>query len=142
MSKVRKAKRVKKEYPKIGRKKVKSNFEYQIYNTINGALPNFATVEYEPEKISYSISATYCPDFVVTFKTRPTMYIETKGYFDYDDRRKMLAIKEQRPDLDVRLLFMKDSTLGRGSKTRYSDWCLKNGYQCAFGTVPEDWLEE
>lgn len=132
--------RVKKTYPKIGRKTCRSNFEYQVYKVLTGHIPKYSKLEYEPEKIEYSITATYCPDFVITFKNREPLYLETKGYFDYEDRRKMLAVKAQYPHLDIRMIFMKDSVLGKGSKTRYSDWCLKNDFKFAIKEVPADWL--
>ena len=45
--------------------------------------------EYESEKLSYVIEAKYIPDFKVG-----DVYLEAKGYFPSDQRRKMKAVKK------------------------------------------------
>ena len=59
------------------------------------------TYEYESTKIAYQISHNYCPDFVL----KNGVLVETKGHFSQEDRRKMVAVKTQHPDLDIRLCF-------------------------------------
>lgn len=68
------------------------------------------------------------------------MFLEVKGYLSPDDRSKMLLVKEQYPDLDIRFVFDKDNKLNSKSKTRYSTWCEKKGFPYTFKTIPEDWL--
>lgn len=95
--------------------------------------------DYEPKakKLKYSKPAsTYIPDFVL----RSGLIIEVKGRFKSADRTKHLLIKEQHPDVDIRFVFDKDNTLSRVSKTRYSDWCDKHGFQYAFNEVPDEWI--
>ena len=43
---------------------------------------------------------TYTPDF---YFPSTNVYVEAKGKFDKNDRVKMLLVKEQNPDLDIRL---------------------------------------
>jgi hypothetical protein len=71
--------------------------------------------------------------------------VEAKGKLDRLVREKMALVFEQNPDLDIRLLFMRDNKLSKTSKTRYSDWCEKRGIKYAVseqGHIPEEWLVE
>ncbi len=81
----------------------------------------------------------YTPDF---FLDTGTIIIETKGRFTAADRRKMVAVKQNHPDLDIRMLFMRNNKLTKRSNTTYTDWCDKHGYISAVGMPPEAWLEE
>ena len=83
----------------------------------------------------------YTPDFFIHTGNR-TIIIETKGRFTAADRRKMVAIRKEHPDLDIRMLFMRDNRLTRRSATHYSDWCHKNDYTCAVGMPPDAWIKE
>jgi len=103
--------------------------------------------EYETEQISYVKPETkhkYTPDFVLTKKDGSKMYIETKGRFVTEDRKKLQLIKKQYPDLDIRLLFQNaNAKLRKGSPTTYAMWAEKNGFKYSSGTVvPEEWLKE
>ena len=87
-------------------------------------------------------SREYTPDF---YLPGWNIYLETKGKWTADDRKKHKAMKEQYPELDIRLLFMSDNKISRNSKTRYSDWCEKNGIKYMVigrgAKVPsEEWL--
>jgi len=140
--------RKKKVYPKIGRKVVRSDFEYTVYKKLKDLLPKGAVLEYEPEKLTYTITAEYTPDFVVTFKDGSKMYIEAKGngrQFDHVVKKKMVAVKEQHPDKDIRIVFYRDGKVGQtrknGSFMKQSDWAVKNGYTFSISDIPEEWLE-
>ena len=137
-----KNKRIKKVYPKIGRKSVKSDFEYQCYKGISNLLPSGATVEYEVDKIPYVIERVYNPDFTITKKCGTVIYIESKGYFDAEDRQKHLAVRKLNPDLDIRFVFYNDGKIHKMSTTRYSDWCTKNSFKFAIRQIPQDLFEE
>lgn len=128
--------------PKIGKRKVKSEYEFTIYKELLNAVPRGATVEYETETLEYIETKDYRPDFIITKRDGSKIYVETKGFFPYPDRAKMVAVKTSHPTLDIRILFYRDnpSQLGRGSKSRPSDWALKNGFQFAIGEVPKDWF--
>ena len=99
-------------------------------------------VEYESEKVSYTIPAsehTYNPDFKLPNGIR----VETKGRFVLADRKKHLLVKEQHPELDIRFVFTNSKNkINKKSKTTYADWCEKNGYKYADKTIPEEWFNE
>lgn len=113
-----------------------------MYKELLGVVPRGATVEYELEKLEYTETKQYTPDFIITTRDGRKIYVESKGFFPYPDRAKMLAVKEQHPELDIRFVFYQDSAskLGRGSKTRPSDWANKYGFPFAIGSVPNDWF--
>jgi hypothetical protein len=96
--------------------------------------------EYEQHIITYTKPATnhkYHPDF----RLPNGIYVETKGRFLTDDRKKHLLIKEQHPELDIRFLFQNSKTkISKASKTTYADWCDKHGFKFADKIIPEEWL--
>ncbi len=79
----------------------------------------------------------YTPDFFL----ENGCIIETKGRFTAADRRKMLAIKEGHPELDIKMLFMRDNKIHKNSTTYYSDWCMDNDYDFSIGEVKQEWLK-
>lgn len=82
---------------------------------------------------------TYTPDFILD----NGIIVETKGIFDNEDRRKHLAVREQHPELDIRLVFSNaKAKLYKGSKTTYAMWCDKNDFLYSHRVIPPDWLEE
>lgn len=97
---------------------------------------------YETVKLKYLVpesSHVYTPDF----NLENGIVLEYKGRFTPEDRKKMMLIKEQYPELDLRLVFMVDNTLTKNGKTKYSDWCIKKGYTyhvARDGSLPDDWL--
>lgn len=97
-------------------------------------------VEYETDKIPYTIpesSHKYTPDF----KLRKDVYIEAKGKFVAQDRKKILLLQEQYPNLKVYLLFQNaNQKLRKGSKTSYGEWCSKNGIEWSHKTIKKEWL--
>ena len=95
--------------------KYKSNLEASFAQTFK--LP------YEKDKIKYVIEHTYNPDWTVS----DNVFIETKGIFDFEDRRKTLAVKKQHPHITVALVFQKPTAkIYKGSKTSYAEWCNKH----------------
>ncbi|ADV35676.1 putative endonuclease I [Pseudomonas phage phiIBB-PF7A] len=100
------------------------------------------TAEFEAYKIQYVIperTATYNPDFVLG----NGIIVETKGIFEVADRQKQLFLREQHPELDIRLVFSSSkSKLYSGSKTTYGMWCEKHGIQYADKLIPASWLKE
>lgn len=83
--------------------------------------------------------AKYTPDFVL----RNGIIVETKGLWETEDRQKHLLIREQYPDLDIRLVFSSSkSKLYKGSPTSYGDWCEKHGIVYADKLIPVAWLRE
>ena len=81
----------------------------------------------------------YTPDFILP----NGIIVETKGRFVTADRQKMILIKKQYPELDIRFVFTRSKTpINKGSKTTYGMWCKKHGYPYADGLTPSSWLEE
>ena len=97
--------------------------------------------EYEQHIIEYVKPETkhkYHPDF----RLPNGIFVETKGRFLTDDRKKHLLIKAQCPELDIRFLFQNSkSKISKGSKTTYADWCVKYGFKFADKEIPADWLQ-
>lgn len=97
--------------------------------------------EYEQMKLRYirpESTHTYTPDIVLA----NGIILELKGRFTAEDRKKMLLVQKAHPDLDIRMLFSNSkSKLSKASKTTYSDWCIKNGFQYCDKSVPEEWTK-
>ena len=98
--------------------------------------------EYEQHKITYtkpSTDHTYTPDF----RLPNGIYIESKGRFVLEDRKKHILIKQQNPQLDIRFVFQNTKNkLRKGSKTTYADWCIKYDFIFSQGSIPAEWLVE
>ena len=127
---------------KIGKRVVKSEFEWATYHALKAHLPKGADLEYETERLKYIIEKEYIPDFIITFKDDYKIYVEAKGYFPYEHREKMIAVKKANPTLDIRMVFYGDSPskLGRGNKMKPSEWAVKYGFPFAIGEIPKEWL--
>lgn len=79
----------------------------------------------------------YVPDFIIG-----NLIVEVKGRFTAEDRKKHKAVREMNPDRDIRILFQRDQKIAKNSKTKYSDWCLKNSIVFAFGeNIPDSWIK-
>jgi len=93
---------------------------------------------YESEKLSYTIEHNYTPDFILpNYK-----YLETKGYWAASDRRKILAVKRDNPDIDLRMIFQAPyNTISKKSKTTYAQWCDRHEIPwTSYKDIPIDWL--
>ena len=97
--------------------------------------------EYEQHTINYTIPESkhvYTPDF----RLPNGIFVETKGRFVMEDRKKHVLIKSQHPDLDIRFVFQNSrGKIRKGSKTTYADWCDKHGFIYADKNIPDDWLK-
>jgi predicted nuclease of restriction endonuclease-like RecB superfamily len=89
-------------------------------------------VKYEAEKIPYVIAGHYKPDFIIETPSGK-IYIEAKGYFRPEHKRKMAAVKRQHPEKDIRIVFYRKSK----SNER---WAIKHGFPYSFATIPKEWL--
>lgn len=125
------------------RERYRSGFEVKVKKSLESRGIEF---KYESEKLPYIVPESkhlYTPDFIVQTEVGTTIYVEAKGNFTAADRKKMKLVIEQNPDKDIRMLFQKDNKIQRNSKTKYSDWCLKNGIRFAVsatGHVPDGWI--
>lgn len=94
---------------------------------------------YETERFDYLVPESkhyYKPDFILPNGIK----IECKGKLDVAAKRKMELIKLQHPKEDIRILFMRDQPIRKGSNTYYSTWAEKTGYIYAFKEIPKEWL--
>lgn len=117
--------------------KFRSKFEEQIYNNVK---KNGLSVEFETMKLAYTMKGNYLPDFILP----NGIIVEAKGYFDSRARAKMIAVKRDNPELEIRFLFMDSrKKLRKGSKSNYADWSRKHGFSFADGnTIPLKWFNE
>lgn len=124
-------------------KREPNSLEMQVIKECKRRKTRKTRVEYETERLPYYLTRSYIPDVVVVFPSGRKLYIEAKGWLRPADRTKMISVKKANPNLDIRFVFSKDNTLGRGSKTRYSDWCLTNGFPYHVGTdIPKEWFDD
>ncbi|MAJ13219.1 MAG: hypothetical protein CMD09_04370 [Flavobacteriales bacterium] len=95
--------------------------------------------EYESSKITYTLEKTYTPDFYLPNKD---LYLEVKGYWDAEDRRKQKAVRKQNPDLDIRMIFQSPFLkISKKSKTTYAKFCEKNKILwTSWHNIPMEWL--
>lgn len=144
----RRVKRKKAPLPYIGKVRVKSNFELEVWKKIKEKLPKGYEVLYEPDKIGYFVEHTYNPDYKVIRPDGSFFYIEAKGngrQFDSAVKKKMVAMKEQHPDIEVKMCFYADGKTGAtrkdGTFMRQSDWATKYKYDFAIREIPTEWLK-
>jgi len=116
----------------------RSYFELEVAEKL---VEDGATFEYEPAsgQVGYTPKpSTYTPDFILP----NGIIIETKGRLTVHDRTKHKLIRDQHPDLDIRFVFQYDNPITKGSKTKYSQWAEKQGFQWAIRYVPKAWTRE
>ena len=98
--------------------------------------------KYESFSIPYLVPermARYTPDFLL----KNYIIVETKGLFETSDRQKMILVKGQHPDLDIRMVFSNPNCkIRKGSPTTYAMWCQKNGFKFHKLVVPASWVNE
>ena len=128
----------KKAYAKLkNRKEIK--FKSKLEERVADLLTNLGiSYEYESTKVPYTIQHNYHPDFVLPNH----VYLETKGYWDPADRRKVLAVKRDNPDIDLRMVFQAPfNKISKKSKTTYAQWCESDdlAWSC-FHNIPLEWL--
>ena len=115
----------------------RSHFELNVARSLRQKDVAF---EYEKRKVTFVPKPrTYTPDF---YFPSTDIFVEAKGKFDKNDRVKMLLVKEQNPDLDIRLLFQNArNKIYKGSKTTYGAWADRHGFEWAEGHIPESWYK-
>lgn len=118
----------------------RNSLEAGMFKELKKKVPKGSRIEYETERLPYTVTHEYVPDFIIKYPNGYVVYIEVKGYLRPQDRVKMIAVKKANPTLDIRFLFAANNKLHSGSKSRYGDWCDKHGFEWAVGFVPEDWF--
>lgn len=83
----------------------------------------------------------YTPDW---YLPAYDLIIESKGRLTSFDRTKMERVKKAYPELNLRILFMRNERYGE-RKTRYVEWAERVGYICAVsndGSIPSEWVSK
>ena len=111
------------------KKTPRNRFEKELFKSL---LKAKVGVKYEAEKIPYVIAGHYNPDFII-ITPLGKIYIEAKGHFRPEAKRKMAAVRKQHPELDIRLVFY-------SRKPRDIKWCEKHGFKYAISKIPKEWL--
>lgn len=111
-------------------RKPRNRFELKLYRQLTKAQVPF---KYESERIPYLLAGHYLPDYVLS-TPNGKVYIEAKGYFRPEAKRKLKAVKKLNPHLDIRLVFYV-------YKEDNERWAIKNGFRYAFEKIPQTWLE-
>ena len=125
-------------------KKYRNKFEEKTGRALDNAGAEFS---YEALKLNYFVEGDYIPDFVIKTPSGAQRIVETKGNgrsFDHHTRRKMIAVKNQHPELDIRILFYSDGKIGPkrkdGTYFTQMQWAAKHGFKAAVREIPEEWL--
>lgn len=116
----------------------RSKYEEDVCGRLDKAKIPF---DYETINLHYQITEQrkYIPDVILS----NGIIIELKGRFTAKDRKKMLLVITQHPDLDIRMVFMRpNNRLSKTSKTTYAMWCDKNNVKWANKYIPIEWINE
>lgn len=111
-------------------RKPRNKFEEKLYRQCSKAKTSF---EYETEKIAYIIAGHYLPDFILKTPLGK-IYVEAKGYFRPEHKRKLIAVKKLNPQLDIRIVFY-------ANKKEYIRWAERNGFKYSIGNIPDEWFK-
>ena len=118
--------------------KFRSGFEKKVYER-SIEQGNKLDFERKDTVLSYTKPSTYLPDF----RLENGVLIECKGRFTSFDRTKMLRVKAQNPQVDIRFVFQRASnklTKSPNSKT-YGEWADKHGFPWSESYIPEEWFK-
>jgi len=109
--------------------KPRNKFEKRINTQLKKSKLKYS---YESERIPYVLARHYIPDFII-HTPLGTIYVECKGYLRTEDKAKLVAVKRQHPNRDLRILFYRTCP-------NYIRWAERNGLKWAVSKIPEDWL--
>ena len=121
----------------------RSGYEERIYNN---AVDHQRELAYEPKDSTLHYTkparrAKYIPDFVL----KNGIIVESKGRLTATDRAKMLQVKADNPESDIRFLFQRANnriTRSPNSMT-YWQWAEKHDFRWYEGdNIPQEWFDE
>lgn len=131
-------------------KPLRSGLERRHYEQLKESGIKF---EYEAEKIEYRRRVVkgvckcgntdvyqrkiYIPDWTLENGIR----LESKGRLTSQDRAKLVAVKQQYPDLDLRIIFGANNKINKHKAKRYMEWAAEHGFRAAVGDIPKSWLK-
>lgn len=111
--------------------------ELQIAELLKSRKVKFS---YETLKIKYVVPsrvATYTPDFILA----DGRILEIKGRLTAADRKKLVAVKEENPSINIVLVFQRPrNTIYKGSSTTCEEWAIGAGFECIDVKELENWL--
>ena len=117
----------------------RSGFEHKVSEKLTENKIKFG---YETTQIKYIKPETH-HKYTVDFTLPNGILVETKGRWVLEDRKKHLLIKEQHPELDIRIVFQNPrGKIRKGSKTTYADFCDKHEIPWAEKEIPQEWMLE
>ena len=117
----------------------RSGFEHKVSEKLTECKVKFG---YETTQIKYIKPETH-HKYTVDFTLPNGILVETKGRWVLEDRKKHLLIKEQHPELDIRIVFQNPrGKIRKGSKTTYADFCDKHEIPLAEKEIPQEWMSE
>jgi hypothetical protein len=97
------------------------------------------SLKHEPFFIPYTMRGSYLPDYVLP----NGIIVEAKGYLDAGCCKKMLAVKNTNPELDIRFVFQNaNGKRNKRAKLKNWQWAEKHGFPWAEGTIPLEWFKE
>ena len=92
------------------------------------------TYTYETERYEYVLPPR---KYVIDFRVGDIL-LEVKGYLDYEERLKYLAVKKAHPELDIVFVFMKPNQKLPRQKMTHATWAEKNGFRwCSVDTLKD-----
>ena len=116
-----------------------SKFRSKLEERVADLLSNLGiSYEYESTIVPYVIQHNYTPDFLLP----SGVFLECKGYWAPEDRRKIKAVKKQNPDIEILMVFQSPyNRISKSSKTTYAQWCDRHGIRwSSYQEIPIDWL--
>ena len=115
--------------------KFRSGLEKQVAKLLEGLGISY---KYESEKLGYTVEHNYTPDFVLP----NYVYLEAKGYWSPEDRRKIKNVLKANPEIDLRMVFQSPyNKINKKSKTTYAMWCDKHDIPwTSYHNIPLEWL--
>ena len=120
----------------------RGSFEPKVIEDLNNRDKSYT---YEAMTIKYDlVGLKYTPDLVLS----SGVIVELKGRFMRKDQKKMLAVRNSHPELDIRFVFQKlkasiDGAAKRKDGTRMTceEWAKRYNFKYAELIVPEQWFE-
>jgi hypothetical protein len=101
--------------------------------------------QYEEETLLYSIPATYLVDVVLPAEMTATgkpIHVEIKGWLPAEDKRKILALLRDHPNIDFRMVLQQGAYKRKKGLYPEARWCVKQGIVWAESRIPSTWLKK
>lgn len=131
---------------------LRSGLERQHYEELKASGIEF---KYEPIKIEYRRRVSkgvckkcgetevyqrkiYIPDWVL----ENGIHIESKGRLTSQDRAKLMAVKDQHPTIDLRIVFGANNKIHKAKAKRYAEWASEHGFKFGIKVIPQSWMKK